>query len=99
MDQRKVLIPAWIFEKTDRYNRFLLGIAPDGTVTIDGGHDTPNSVAKALKLFNSIACIKPKENTRWVMITVEEVSEFEGMVNQDAIDTLNTAYEELNELG
>ena len=85
----KVSVPAWIFAETDRCNRFLLYITPEGKADVDGGHDDPADVAEAKHLFERIALLRKPEGTRWVMVTIEEVPEFTGRVNESALATLN----------
>ena len=83
-------IPSSIFRAADdRADLYLLAIKPDGSVSLDGGHSTPQGVAKARKLFERIATIRPPEGTRYLMLTVQEAPAPGGDVNREAIATLN----------
>lgn len=86
---RSLTIPAWVLEAKGQ--RFLVGISSGDHVIIDGGHSTPDAVAKAQVLHEKIAAIRAPGDVKWYMLTVEEVPEFVGKVNEEAIKTLNQA--------
>lgn len=86
-EPRQITLPEWIFDQVGQ--RFLVYITPDGVAGCDGGHDSPQSVAKAKHLIQSISCIAKPPETKWVMVKIEAVPEFKGKVNQSAINTLN----------
>ena len=91
LDERteQVALPSWMFGENGVGYRFLVLIRPDGTTSVDGGQSFGADVAKALHLHQSIAVIAPPAGTRALMLTVEEVPEFRGRVNNEAIATLN----------
>lgn len=85
-----VAVPAWLFGDLDpTCNRYLLRIE-GSQVHPDGGHTDVQDVAKARHLVENLNCITKQPSRRYVMITIEEVSELIGSVNQEAIDTLNS---------
>lgn len=86
-DREFVLVPKHLFEKIHTgCNKYLLSIFPDGTSDYDGCHEDPQDVAGAKVLIARLG-LGPKER-RSVMITVEEVPEFTGEHNEEAIATL-----------
>ena len=86
-DREYVLVPKWLFEKIHpECNKFLLSIYEDDRADLDGCHDNAQGVAQAQHLIKRLG-LGSKER-RTVMITVEEVPEFTGKVNEDAIATL-----------
>lgn len=87
---KHVDVPRWMFEKGIG-QRFLAAIQPDGRVSIDGGHSDPQDVAKARVLFESLIVIRPPAGTHYVMVTVEEVPDFVGEVNNEMIAVNNRA--------
>jgi hypothetical protein len=89
-DREYVLVPKWLFEKVHpECNKFLLSIYDDDTADLDGCHDDAQGVAQAQHLIKRLG-LGSKER-RTVMITVEEVPEFTGKVNEEAIATLAPA--------
>ncbi len=85
-----VLVPKWLFEKVHPdCNKFLLSIFDDDTSDLDGCHDDAQGVAQAQTLIKRLG-LGGKER-RTLMITVEEVPEFTGKVNEEAIATLAPA--------
>lgn len=86
-DREYVLVPKWLFEKVHpECNKFLLSIFDDDIADLDGCHDHAQGVAEARHLIQRLG-LGPKER-RVVMITVEEVPEFTGKVNEEAITVL-----------
>jgi hypothetical protein len=86
-DREYVLVPKWLFEKIHPdCNKFLLSIYEDDRSDLDGCHSDAQGVAQAQTLIQRLG-LGPKER-RTVMITVEEVPEFTGKVNEEAIATL-----------
>ncbi len=87
----EISVPAFVFDgPRDECNYYLLSIA-DGRAEPDGCHSSPQGVAKAKRLIESINAIRKHPDRRYVMIRVMPVPEHTGRVNQDAIDTLNDA--------
>jgi hypothetical protein len=88
-DRDFVLVPKWLFDRhfrSSECNKFLLSIFDDDTSDLDGCHGDAQGVAKAKHLIERLG-LGPKER-RTVMITVEEVPEFTGKVNEEAVATL-----------
>lgn len=54
----------------------------------DGPHSSPKGVERALKIINGISFLR-EPNTKFVMVTIEEVPETGEKVNEEAIDDLN----------
>ena len=86
-NQDFIMVPKFIFEKIyPDCNKFLLSIFDDDTSSIDGCHDDAQGVAGAKVLIARLG-LGPKERKN-VMITIEEVPEFTGKHNEEAIATL-----------
>jgi len=86
-NQDFIMVPKYIFEKIHPgCNKFLLSIFDDDTSGIDGCHDDVQGVAGAKVLIARLG-LGPKER-KSVMITIEEVPEFTGKHNEEAIATL-----------
>ena len=82
-------IPRWLFNAEETGHYFLLSINPDGKVDWDGGHSDIEGCASAKHLIERINCIPKQEGRRYVCIKIEEVPEFTGKVNEDALSSLN----------
>lgn len=94
-DQDWVLVPAHVFEKVHPgCNKYLLSIFEDDTTSIDGCHEDAQGVASAKSLISRLG-LGPKDR-RTVMITVEEVPEFTGKHNEEAIATLAPVIKKYN---
>lgn len=95
MTPGRISVPAFVFDGLhDECNYYLLSIA-DGVADPDGCHSSPQGVAKAKRLIESISAITKHPDRRYVMIRVMAVPDHTGRVNQEAIDTLNgTAHQE-----
>lgn len=86
-DRDFILVPKWVFEKIHpTCNKFLLSIFDDDTSDPDGCHEDAQGVAEAKSLIARLGLGRKERKT--VMITVEEVPEFEGKHNEEAIETL-----------
>lgn len=92
MTNGHIMVPSFVFDGPhDGCSYYLLSI--DGDVAdADGCHGSPQGVAKAKRLIESINAIRKPAGRRYVMIRVSEVPDHTGRVNQDAIDTLNDAH-------
>lgn len=80
--------------KYDQTLYYLVGVMPDGTLSyVDGSHDTPQGVATAQELYQSIGIYKDKQPVRWVMVTASPVPQITAKakkrINRKAIATLN----------
>ena len=84
---KTIEIPAFMFDCTGDW--FLVGIEPNGKAFIDGGHDTKQDVAQAKELYESIGCIRPLEETRYLAVKIEKVPAYKGRLNDKAIRALN----------
>ena len=88
----QITVSSWAFDDpSETCNYYLLTINPDGTAETDGCHSTPQGVAKAKRLIESISAIRKQHGRRYVMLQVRPVPVHTGRVNQEAIDTLNSA--------
>jgi len=87
----KIQFPKWVFEKIHAgCNKFLVCIEPNGEVSVDGCHSDAQGVAKAKKLYESIAVIRPPSGSLYAMITIEEVPALtKDTINHEAVATLN----------
>jgi len=98
--QKQLPLPSWIFNDkftSKECSYFLLSISPSGTVSVDGCHQCPRDVVKAKKLIESLNCIPKEDGTRYKMIKIEDVPELNVSVNKGAVDTLNEAFDSINE--
>lgn len=73
---------------------YLVGVMPDGSINyVDGSHSTPQGVAKARDLYQSIGLFKDMQPKRWAMVTVSNVPDITdktmASINRDAISTIN----------
>lgn len=73
---------------------YLVGVMPDGSLSyVDGSHSSPQDVAKAREIYQSIGLFKDMQPKRWAMVTVSNVpditNETKVSINQDAISTIN----------
>jgi hypothetical protein len=94
-DRDYVLVPKWLFEKAHpTCNKFLLSINDQDVSDLDGCHDDAQGVAGAKVLIQRLG-LGAKER-RWVMVTVEEVPEFTGKHNEEAIATLAPVIKKYN---
>src|SRR6185369_10182326 len=66
----------WVFEQYGQY--FMVGIEPNCRIRTDGGHSQPADVAQARKLHESIDVIRPPEGTKWAMVKIDRIPEFDG---------------------
>ena len=90
-DREYILVPKWIFGVNNEKihpdcNKFLLSIFEDDTAGVDGCHGDAQGVAGAKVLIARLG-LGPKERKN-LMITIEEVPEFKGKHNEEAIATL-----------
>jgi hypothetical protein len=96
-DRDVVLVPKWLFKEahtTSNCNKFLLSIFDDDTTDLDGCHETAQGVAEAKELISRLGLGRKERRT--VMITVEEVPEFKGKLNEEALATLAPAVKVYN---
>jgi len=96
-DHEYVLVPKWVFEKIHAdCNKFLLSIFNDDTSDVDGCHDDAQGVAGAKVLISRLGLQSARGERKTVMITVEEVPEFTGKHNEEAIATLAPVIKKYN---
>lgn len=88
-ERETVALPRWIFDHIGEL--FLVGIEPNGKTHVDGGHSEVVDVARARELFQRLAAIRTPEGTRFVMVSIEEVPQFAGTLNEEAIVANNRA--------
>lgn len=82
-----ILVPKWLVEKAHpTCNRYLLSVDTQDVCDLDGCHDDAQGVASAKVLIQRLGL--GAKDRRYVMITVEEVPEFTGKHNEEAIETL-----------
>jgi hypothetical protein len=91
-----VLVPKHLFmdKAHETCNKYLLSVNDQDICEEDGCHDDVQGVAGAKVLIQRLG-LGSKER-RWVMITVEEVPEFTGKHNEEAIATLAPVIKKYN---
>lgn len=92
-----ILIPAHLFENIHpECNKYLLSIFEDGVIEEDGCHSDAQEVAGAKVLIQRLGLQANRGERKTVMITIEEVPEFKGKHNEEAIATLVPAIKKYN---
>lgn len=82
-----ILVPKFLLKDTHpTCNKFLLSVDDQDIASLDGCHGDAQDVAGAKVLIQRLGL--GAKDRHYVMITVEEVPEFTGKHNEEAIATL-----------